>query len=343
MSSPKLSPSLVHQHLIKQTKQALAYDPSQDFASWQRKLRNKVRKLLGLNKMPKQRIPLKPRTLWTQDHELGTIEKVSFASEPGADVLAYVCLPKDVKPPYNFVICLQGHSTGMHNSIGVQLDDEFKPKVIEGDRDFTIHCMKRGFAALCIEQRAFGYRAEKHQKIKSENMTCHDAAMHALMLGRTLVGERVYDVDRGIDYLQSRGDCDMKNVGLLGNSGGGTVTTFAAATLPNRIAYAMPSCSTCTYAQSIMSIYHCMDNYIPDLLNWAESGDVLGLIAPRPMVVVAGREDEIFPLPGVRKAFKQIKAIYKAAGAEQNLKLVIGEGGHRFYADPAWKAMLKLI
>jgi hypothetical protein len=67
------------------------------------------------------------------------------------------------------------------------------------------------------------------------------------------------------------------------------------------------------------------------------------LIAPRPLVVVAGREDEIFPIAGVRQAFKQIKAIYKAAGAEQNLKLVIGDGGHRFYADPAWKAMLKLI
>ena len=30
--------------------------------------------------------------------------------------------------------------------------------------------------------------------------------MQALMLGRTLVGERVFDVDRGLDYLESRGD-----------------------------------------------------------------------------------------------------------------------------------------
>ncbi len=342
MASAKLSPSLVHQHLVKQTRQAMAFDPSQDFASWQRKLRNKLCKLLGLDKMPKERLPLKPKTLWKQDHELGTIEKISFASEPGADVLAYVCLPKDVKPPYNFVICLQGHSTGMHNSIGVALDDEFKSMVIQGDRDFALHCMKRGLAALCIEQRAFGYRAETAQKIKSDH-TCHDAAMHALMLGRTLAGERVYDVDRGIDYLQSRGDCNMKNVGIMGNSGGGSITTFAAATMPKRIAYAMPSCSTCTYAQSIMSIYHCADNYIPDLLNFAESGDVVGLIAPRPLVVVAGREDEIFPLPGVRKAFKQIKSIYKAAGVENKVKLVIGNGGHRFYADPAFKALEKLL
>lgn len=340
MSTLKLSPSLNHQLLIKQTIPAMAFDPSQDFATWQRKLRSKLKSLLG--KMPTQRVPLQPRTLWTQKTELGTIEKIAFTSEPGADVLAYVCLPHVAKLPYRFVICLQGHSTGMHNSIAVQLDDETKPLVVQGDRDFAIHCMKHGMAALCIEQRAFGYRAEKEQKIKSDH-TCHDAAMHALMLGRTLAGERVWDVDRGIDYLQSRGDCDMKHIGIMGNSGGGSISTLAAATLPNRIAYAMPSCSTCTYAQSILSIYHCADNYIPDLLNWAESGDVIGLIAPRPLVIVAGKTDEIFPLPGVKQALKQIKAIYKAAGAESNVKLVLGDGGHRFYAEPAWKAMLKLL
>ena len=340
MSTAKLSPSQNHQLLVKQTKPSMAFDPAQDFTTWQKKLRVQLKRLLGV--MPTVRVPLKPKTLWEQEHELGSIQKVCFASEPGADVLAYVCLPKDIKPPYNFVICLQGHSTGMHNSIGVQLDDETKPMKVEGDRDFAIGCMKRGYAALCIEQRAFGYRAEKCQTMRS-NQTCHDAAMHALMLGRTLAGERVWDVDRGIDYLKERGDCVMSNIGILGNSGGGSITTLATATLPKRIAYAIPSCSTCTYAQSIMSIYHCADNYIPNMLNFAESGDVVGLIAPRPLVIVAGRTDDIFPLPGVRKAFKQVKAIYKAAGAEQNLKLVIGEGGHRFYAEPAWKALLKLV
>lgn len=340
MSTANLSPSQNHQLLVKHTQQSMSFDPSLDFDIWQRKLRSKFKSLLGMT--PKERVPLKPKTLWKQDHALGTIEKVCFTSEPGSDVLAYVCLPNEIKPPYNFVICLQGHSTGMHNSIGVQLDDETKPLKVEGDRDFAIHCMKHGYAALCIEQRAFGYREEKHQKQKS-TYGCHDAAMHALMLGRTLAGERVYDVDRGIDYLGQRGDCVMSNIGIMGNSGGGLISTFAAATLAKRIAYAMPSCSTCTYAQSIMSIFHCADNYIPNLLNLAESGDVIGLIAPRPLVIVAGRTDDIFPLPGVRKAFKQVKAIYKAAGAEQNLKLVIGEGGHRFYAKPAFKALLKLI
>jgi hypothetical protein len=71
--------------------------------------------------------------------------------------------------------------------------------------------------------------------------------------------------------------------------------------------------------------------------------DLLGLFAPRPLVVVAGREDGIFPLGGVLVAFEQLRRIYAAAGAEEACHLVIGEGGHRFYAADAWPVMLEAI
>lgn len=166
--------------------------------------------------------------------------------------------------------------------------------------------------------------------------------MHALMLGRTLVGERVYDVDRAIDYLAWRGDADMKSIGVMGNSGGGTISLFSAALLP-RIAFAMPSCYFCTFRDSIMSIYHCMDNYIPGLLKVAEMSDIMGLFAPKPVVIVAGKEDGIFPIRATRRAFRELRRIYKSFGAGGRCHLVVGGGGHRFYADDAWPVMLKEI
>ncbi|MEX0744342.1 MAG: hypothetical protein WD118_01965, partial [Phycisphaeraceae bacterium] len=288
------------------------------------------------------RPPISPSTLnvrsvWKREHELGTIEKLIFTAEPGADVPAYLCLPHGVKPPYPVFICLQGHSTGMHNSIAVQRDDETQTLAVKGDRDFGLGCMRRGIAALCIEQRSFGERREQVQEHVSPH-GCHDAVVHAMMLGRTLAGERVYDVDRGIDLLAERDDMDLARLGVMGNSGGGTVTTYAAALLP-RVRFAMPSCVVCTYRASIMSIYHCADNYVPGLLPVAEMADVLGLFAPRPMVVVAGQTDPIFPIAGVKKCFADLKAIYRAAGAEDKVKLVVGPEGHRFYAEQGWRAM----
>ena len=46
---------------------------------------------------------------------------------------------------------------------------------------------------------SFGERGERRQEQVSPH-PCHDAAMHSLMLGRTLLGERVYDVDRGSTF-----------------------------------------------------------------------------------------------------------------------------------------------
>jgi dienelactone hydrolase len=229
----------------------------------------------------------------------------------------------------------------MHNSICVNRETESRKIKVAGDRDFALGCMARGVAALCIEQRSFGLRREQNQEHVAEH-GCHDATMHSLMLGRTLCGERVFDVDRGIDYLAARGDANMARIGVMGNSGGGTISTFSAALLP-RLAFAMPSCYFCTFRDSIMSIYHCADNYIPGLLQYAEMADILGLFAPRPVVVVAGKRDPIFPIAATRREFRRLKTIYEAVGAGDRCKLVVGPEGHRFYAEQAWKQMLRLM
>jgi dienelactone hydrolase len=323
---------------MSQLRPCLAYDGG-DVVAWQRRLRRKLRELLGFSAGPKT--PLNVRRVWRREHPLGVIEKVVFASEPHADVPAYVCLPRAARPPYTFMICLQGHTTGMHVSIAVDREDETRAIDVAGDRDFALGCMARGIAALCIEQRSFGERREQSQKQISPH-GCHDAAMQALLVGKTLIGERVYDVARGIDYLATRPDTDLRRIGVMGNSGGGTTTIYASALLP-RLAFAMPSCAFCTFRESIGSIYHCADNYVPGILRHADMADLLGLFAPRPLVVVAGREDGIFPLGGVLVAFEQLRRIYAAAGAEEACHLVIGEGGHRFYAADAWPVMLEAI
>jgi len=332
-----LSPSDVHHRQTASTKPSLSYEGGA-VRPWQARLRKKLTELIGA--MPEKRVPLRVRKLWTRKHPLGTIEKIVFTSEPYADIPAYFCLPAKGKAPFPVMICLQGHSSGMHLSIGVRQNDETKRTKVDGDRDFGLTCMERGVAALCIEQRAFGERSEKARPKNGEG--CHAAALHALMLGRTLAGERVYDVDRAIDYLETRPEIDPKRIGVMGNSGGGTISIYATALLP-RIAFAMPSCSFCTYKDSIMAISHCVDNYIPHMLEFAESADIASLIAPRPLVMVSGRTDPIFPILPAKRAFQKIRKVYKALGAEKNCRHVIGEGGHRFYAKEAWEQMLPFV
>ncbi len=334
-----------HQHLMKTNPPTMSFRGKnrKDVTNWQRKLRSKLKTMLGWQNFDHgdKRVDLNVRSLWKRETKLGSIEKIVFTSETKSDVPAYICLPKIAKPPYQWFICVQGHSSGMHNSIAMDFKTNKRKIEVEGEQDFAIGCMERGIACLCIEQRAFGERGLTYPKYPKLTGSCSGAATHALQLGRTLIAERVFDVDRGIDLLAQRDDVRMNTLGLMGLSGGGTITTFGSSVLP-RIKMSMPSGYFCTFRDSIMAMPHCGCNFVPGLLTVAEMADVLGLFAPKPVVVVTGKDDPIFPISGTRSEFARLKAIYKAAGAPDKCKLVVGDGEHRFFAEQGWKAMFKV-
>lgn len=312
-----------------------AFEKFDSFSRWKPAAKAALTHLIGLDDLfAMERSPVVPESLWKRKVELGTIEKIAFETEPGYRTFAYVCLPEKAKAPYRTFICLQGHSTGMHNSIGVEWADEVTPKKIEGDRDFAIGCMERGVAAICLEQRYMG----EHSANEDRSPACYVPTMVNLLGRRTTLAERIYDVDRLVDYLYTRKDIDHTHIGLMGNSGGGTTTMFAAALL-DRITHSMPSCSFSSFRDSIGAMQHCSCNYIPGLLLYGETADAIGLTAPRPIVVVNGVEDSIFPIQSANEQFARMEKIYAAAGAPGNCVHAIGKEGHRFYAKEAWNSM----
>jgi hypothetical protein len=133
-----------------------------------------------------------------------------------------------------------------------------------------------------------------------------------------------------------------KTLGVMGNSGGGTTSLFSSALL-NRLQLSMPSCYFCTFRDSMMAMHHCECNYIPGMLLYAEMADIMGLFAPKPVVIVNGKRDPIFPIEAARNEFRRLKSIYRAAGAADHCHHVIGGSSHRFYATLAWDVMLKEI
>ena len=297
-------------------------------------------KLLGLEEMQGRKSPKRtaPETLWTREFPWGSVTKLRFEYEPEEFGCAYFCVPKGAVPPYRVFICLQGHSTGMHNSIDVKMEDEETPIAVDGDRDLAIRCAKYGFSALCLEQRGLGERAGS----KSRHGGCQLLMHQNMLIGHTLIGNRVLDVDCAIDYLETRKDVDPGFIGVMGNSGGGTTTMFAGALLP-RITHLMPSCAFSSFRGSIGSKRHCSCNYIPGLLFFGEAADVMGLAAPRKLVVINGEKDSGFPIGESRRQFERLKKIYAAAGASENLRHVVGKGGHRFYAQDGFTALREIL
>jgi pimeloyl-ACP methyl ester carboxylesterase len=325
-----------YQRLAQAQRPALSFVGG-EFEAWRRRLAPAVRERLGLDRPGPAR--LAPRVLWRRERPEGLVEKVRFTVEPGLDAVAYVGLPAGVRAPYPCVICLQGHSTGMHVSLAVDRSTEREPIDVSGDRDIALQAMRRGFAVLCLEQRGFGERGDHgHERFNS----CHRPALSALLQGRTLLGDRIFDVDRAIDYLCTRAEIDPARIGAVGNSAGGTASLYAAALLP-RVSFAIPSSCFSRFAASWGARHFCVCGYVPRMLEVADLADIAGLAAPKPMVLALGRMDRGLPLEDTCRAFAQVERIYAVAGAGDRVRLVIGDEGHRFYGEASWHALSELL
>ena len=281
--------------------------------NWQRKLRAKVAELLG--GFPAARGDLKPQALEVREFPGYRREKFVFESRPGLAVLGYLLTPLSATPPFATMVCVPGHGRGVDDIVGIDDKGQDRNNKDGYQHDFAIQVVEHGMAAVAIEPMAFGCRRDERTKKKGLGTSaCQPAAGAALLLGQTMIGWRVFDVMRTIDWIGTRKELDAKRVGCMGISGGGTCTTFAAALEP-RIKAAMISGYLNTFRDSIFSLSHCIDNYVPSILNWAEMYDVAGLIAPRALFVESGEKDNIFPIEASRSSFARVKKVYEVFGA----------------------------
>ena len=326
-----------HATLMKKNKPLLNYSAERDFDAWKKEIKDKLVELTGIE-LIKENI-CEPDLVIEEDLMMDGYRRIRFVfySEIDAPVPCYLLIPDTKEAKYPVAIVLQGHSTGFHNSIGVikyERDLSLQPR-----NSFALQAVNNGFAALCIEQRSMGER--KPPKAEDRAHNCCFQAHNAFMLGRTLIGERVWDVSRAIDMLALFSECDTERICITGNSGGGTAS-FYAACLDERIKASIPSCAFCSYTESIMGMLHCGCNYIPQAYRYFEMQDLSCLIAPRKLAIVAGEKDPIFPINGVLEGFDVAKEIFAAAGVPENVSLHITPKEHWWCEDIVWPAIKEI-
>lgn len=337
------SPDGAHFAQFKQTP-LLRFDETKDFESQRKAIKDKLFELLG--DMP-ERVPLNPVVEYQREHDTFTEYRIAFDTEKDVQAVCMLCIPKLGKKKYPLAVCMQGHSKGMHVSMGRVKYDCEEPD--DGDRDIALQCLARGYAAICLDQRGMGERRTMMRDMELPAPTvddgeprCDVTAMSALILGRTMIGERCWDVSRAIDLALTYPEIDGDRILCTGNSGGGTAT-FYASCFDERIKVSMPSCSVCTYKDSIGAMHHCQCNYIPKIAKYVDMGDLAAVIAPRKLIIINGKVDPIFPDAGVRETYDIVKKIYASAGVPENCMLTTGDGGHRYYKKNAWAAFDKLV
>ncbi len=339
----KIDGKYLRDKLAKEYEPLLSYDENADYDEWKKAVREKFVSLLGIDIIARNACPLNVEIEKVEKKDGYTQTRFSFESEHGSVVPCCLLLPDTGKEKYPVAIVLQGHNTGFHSSMGEikysPQDDEYLPRGA-----FAVQAVRNGYAALAIEQRGMGIRKAANIEnrrvslFKDPNGVCYFEAMTGMLLGRTLLGERVWDISRAIDALQEFDMCDISKLIITGNSGGGTASYYAAC-YDERIKICAPSCSFCPYPESILRFYHCSCNYIPSAYRYFDMQDLSCLIAPRRLAIVAGKKDPSFLIDGVRRGFETVKKVYAREKSPNNCRLTETEEGHWWCVDIMWNVI----
>lgn len=310
-----------------------------DLIKWQKQLKGKLEDLLGLTKLMKQYKGYKPKAqlISSVDVDTYTRQKWYIWTEPDVPLPILVLIPKTSNHSLPLVITPHGHSKNTELYAGICNSEEEKKMIMEGERDVAVQAVNEGYIAIAPTTRGFGETRTEKDITNDNSYSCRDLFVHDIMMGRTPIGDRVWDMSRILDWAIENLPVDKSRIAITGNSGGGTISLFAGA-CDNRFSVVAPACYFSSF-RVLTYINHCECNYIPGVLDLCDMSDIAGLIAPRSISIVAGEIDNIFPLAEVKKGFKKLQNIYQVAKSAENCQLYIGNGGHRFYKDGVWPFM----
>ena len=280
-------------------------------------VREKIKKAFNL---PTEKCPLDP--IVTGEHKLPgmTVRNVVYYSRPEYPVTGLLFVPEKVgKKPGVLFLC--GHS-----EIG---------KADETYQKCAMTLASQGFVVLSIDPVNQG---ERHQfsaaLVKKYTLHCcnaHNMQGKQLQLcGEYFGAWRAWDAIRGIDYLQTLPEVDPERIGITGNSGGGTMTTFVNA-LEDRLIMAAPSCYITTWQHEVENELPAdIEQMPPDMFRYGlDMADFVIARAPRPILIM-GQKNDFFDPRGTLEAYEDAKAIYSLLGAEDNVKVFIGPDSHGY-------------
>lgn len=230
-----------------------------------------------------RRTPLNARITGTVERDAYKIEKVIFESRPGFPVTANLYLPKDANTRLPAIVGTCGHSTN--------------GKASEFYQSFSQGLARLGYACLIYDPIGQGERLQyPNEELKSEvgiGVREHlYAGNQQFLVGEFFGNWRAWDGIRALDYLVTRPEIDPNRIGVTGNSGGGTMTTWLCG-LDDRWAMAAPSCFVTTLRRNLENeLPQDTEQCPPDVFPLGlEHIDFLAAMAPKPVIILAKERD----------------------------------------------------
>lgn len=268
-----------------------------------------------------EKTPLNPRVTGVVDREAYRIEKVVFESRPGLLVTGNLYVPKGRKFPLPAVVGACGHSDNGKANAAYQ--------------SFSQGLARMGYVVFIYDPIGQGERLQyPDAQLKSRIGAGVAEHLHAgnqqFLVGEFFGAWRAWDGIRALDYLLTRPEADPRHVGVTGNSGGGTLTTWLCG-LDSRWTMAAPSCFVTTFRRNVENELPADTEQCPPrvLALGLDHEDFIAAMAPKPVILLT-KERDFFDVRGAEAAYGRLKRLYRLLKAEENIALFTGPTSHGY-------------
>lgn len=319
-------PRMVQEHFVQRVraieqasdKVRSALKTKADAEKYVETVRAKIRQSFG--PFP-EKTPLNARVTGVVERDVYKIEKVIFESRPGFMVTANLYVPKGRKFPLPGVVGTCGHSDN--------------GKASEAYQSFSQALARMGYVVLIFDPLGQGERTQYldmgTKPGKGLTVREHLRAGNQQFLVDEFLGTwRAWDGIRALDYLLTREEVDPKQVGVTGNSGGGTMSTWLCG-VEQRWCMGAPACFVTTLRRNLENELPADTEQCPPraLALGLDHSDFLAALAPKPVLILA-KEKDYFDVRGSIEACARLKRLYRLLGAEDNVGLFIGPTYHGY-------------
>ena len=290
-------------------------------------IRSALRELLAL---PAQRTPLNSRTLssnaWKENI---VVDEFTFESEPRVRVGGWFLRPAKGGPFPTIVYVSEANRNHV---------------VQEGSQIGEL--ARKGFAVCAIDLRGLGLSVP-HDPAAGP-IYYHDGSLLEryvwafFALGKPVLGQRVWDFLRCLDYLQSRRDVDQNRICGLAEKGAALAALLAGA-VDDRLQSLLLDRPLATYQSVVESQAYSLDLswFLYGVLRHFDIPDLIGSLAPRPCWILnaADSDGETLAESEVRARYTRAIEMFAKSDAGRQLRFVVCPEDEKSKIYPDWLQM----
>lgn len=287
---------------------------AQDWSRRRSHILDSMQEVMG--PLPTKKVPLDVKVLEETAKEKYTLKKITYASEEGDRVPAYLLVPHKIVGKAPAMLCL--HQT---TAIG-----KGEPAGLGGlpNLHYAHELALRGYIALAPDYPSFGDYQYDFKKSKHASGTIKGVWNHIC----------------AVDLLCAMESVDKEKIGVIGHSLGGHNSLFVAA-FDERIKAVITSCGFTSfpryyngnikgwtsdrYMPRLSTVYKLKTEYVP-----FDFPEILGTIAPRALFINAPMEDSNFEVDGVKECVAAAQGVFRLLNSRTGMQAYYPECKHDF-------------